>query len=397
MTLFWTFRKKQINEQVIKALIPISILLITYPLFQVLSFSLNQVNNPITSRHVIANSRSIQGEKNPDIFLFVLDAYARADSLKILLDYDNSYFLDYLRNMGFYIADCSQSNYNSTLVSIASILNMNYLDTLPPVNGETRPAASISPYIKHSIVRDTLESKGYKIVAFETGFGFTEITDAEIYYQSQNSNIARQLFGTVNAFELLYLRTTAISALLDMGKISPDDIEIEIKRDRQEFVYSTLLKDINKVESPKFVFAHILTTHLPFANPQISFNSDPVVSKLPEKERGYHDALVYSDKMMVDVLEEIISSSEIQPVIIITGDHGTTMLKGGELDILYAAYLGGRPTDGFYSSITPVNTFRIVMNSIFSENFPLLPDNSYLVKDLEKRNFMLRKNTCVGK
>ena len=43
--------------------------------------------------------------------------------------FDNSTLIDGLKERGFVFPDCAQGNYPSTAPVMASILNMNYLDT----------------------------------------------------------------------------------------------------------------------------------------------------------------------------------------------------------------------------------------------------------------------------
>jgi hypothetical protein len=45
--------------------------------------------------------------------------------------------------------------------------------------------------------------------------------------------------------------------------------------------------------------------------------------------------------------------------------------------ILNAYYLGGRESSLLYPSISPVNTFRVVLNEFFGMDLELLPDRSY--------------------
>ncbi len=69
-------------------------------------------------------------EYYPDIYFIVLDAYARDDVLKEMYGFDNTEFLAYLRNKGFYIAERSAANYCQTGLSIGSCFNLCYLDKL---------------------------------------------------------------------------------------------------------------------------------------------------------------------------------------------------------------------------------------------------------------------------
>ena len=64
----------------------------------------------------------------PDVYYFMLDSYPRADYIKKFMEYDNTPFLNALKQRGFYIADCSMSNYSFTRLSQATTLNMEYFE-----------------------------------------------------------------------------------------------------------------------------------------------------------------------------------------------------------------------------------------------------------------------------
>ena len=90
--------------------------------------------------------------------------------------------------MGFYVADCSQSNYAQTQMSLSSSLNFNYIDALSDrfISG-TDDRTGLDALIKHGAVRESLEKAGYKTVAFATGFLATELTDADYFLAPQRS------------------------------------------------------------------------------------------------------------------------------------------------------------------------------------------------------------------
>ena len=118
----------------------------------------------------------------PDVYYIILDTYTRADVLLNQYNFDNSQFIDELRNMDFYVADCSRSNYSDTLKSLTSALNMNYLPKL----WEELSAIGLGPgdigvLLKQSLVRKQLEAIGYKTVAFDTGYDWSRLSDADIY------------------------------------------------------------------------------------------------------------------------------------------------------------------------------------------------------------------------
>ena len=56
-------------------------------------------------------------------------------------------------------------------------------------------------------------------------------------------------------------------------------------------------------------------------------------------------------------------------------------LEANRYEILNAYYLPGDGAESLYPTITPVNSFRVILDKYFGENFPLLPDVSYNQSD----------------
>lgn len=63
----------------------------------------------------------------PSIYLVILDEYAGSNTLKNRFHFDNSAFYQALESRGFYVTGSSISNYKLTVLSIASMLNMDYV------------------------------------------------------------------------------------------------------------------------------------------------------------------------------------------------------------------------------------------------------------------------------
>jgi hypothetical protein len=58
----------------------------------------------------VTDSESIRGmdtSQKPDIYYIILDGYGREDVIEEFFDYDNSPFISYLEDLGFYIASVS--------------------------------------------------------------------------------------------------------------------------------------------------------------------------------------------------------------------------------------------------------------------------------------------------
>ena len=77
-------------------------------------------------------------EKTPDIYYIIMDEYAPLRTLESFYDYDNSDFIKFLEEKGFYVTKNSHSNYAQSATSISSALNMKYLNYLSDVVKESK-------------------------------------------------------------------------------------------------------------------------------------------------------------------------------------------------------------------------------------------------------------------
>ena len=188
-------------------------LLLVYPILQISPALVQSLRTALAGQENRLEERPLVSPGDlPDIYYIIPDAYTRDDTLLDFYQYDNSPFLEELEARGFYIARCSQSNYARTYLSLSSSLNMDYVQTLSPQNDSER----LTKLIKRSRVRQTLESLGYTMVAFDAGYFRTQWPDADIYV-SVKDDPTRSSAGLLgfNEFETILVETTALRFLLD--------------------------------------------------------------------------------------------------------------------------------------------------------------------------------------
>ena len=322
-------------------------------------------------------------ETPPDIYYIILDRYASASTLKERLDFDNSEFLDYLSDKGFYVASESRDNYLSTQHSLASSLNMEYLDGLVEEVGETTTGFSpLYAMLQEYEVWRLLKSADYQFIHVGSWWEPTR----ENKYADVNINYG----GSLPEFSNLLLRTTAIDPIGRIADLWGDPRTIQYERVKYEF---DRLSQIPNMEAPTFTFAHFLTPH-----PEYVFMSNgdflPEQELLKESfEAKYLDQLVATNNMVESVIDRLLADSAVPPIIILQSDEGPypdfnntfnwTEGQGSDLDlrvksgILNAYYFPGVDQSVFYPSITPVNSFRLLFNLYFGTNLELLPDKYY--------------------
>lgn len=352
----------------------LAVLSLIFPLAQMGLFayrSLNVGSGSTAAKAGLAPLGVPVGEPLPDIYYIILDGYARDDVLKKFYQLDNSRFLDRLQEMGFYVASCAQSNYAQTQLSLASSLNLDYLQSLDDryAAGNTS-RVGLPPLIKHSAVRQSLQTLGYTTVAFETGYEATEMRDAHVY-------LSPRTIQAMSDFESLFIRTTA-GRLLAEGvaalNIKPDwEARDQAHRAR---VLHTLekLPTIPNLQGPKFVFAHIISPHWPHV---FGPDGEPV-HQHQDSASGYRDQVLFINKKIEPVLAEIIARSSRPPIIIIQGDHGSVIESPfRRMSILNAYYLPDGGNQQLYENISPINTFRLIFDYYLGADYELLPDVSY--------------------
>jgi len=316
-----------------------------------------------------------------DIYYIILDGYASSSTLKEVYDYDNQPFIDYLTAKGFYVASKSRCNYPTTFLSLASSLNMEYINYLTDMVGiESKDQAVPYQMIRNSKVMNFLKSKGYKFIHFSSGWGPTDhnrYADLDVHC------------SIANEFQMMLIQTTILSPLFFK----------EHFRRRALLCTFSKLAEVYKIEEPIFVFSHITSPHYPYL---FGANGEPVpratlkISGSPWKQKeNYLNQLIFISKKVEMLIDEILSRSEVPPIIILQADHGPASTF---TESLLLAYRGKRPTknmlrerttifnayylppDGnklLYNSITPVNTFRLVFDFYFHANYGLLGDQSY--------------------
>jgi hypothetical protein len=337
----------------------------------------------------------VRPENPPDVYFFLLDSYTRADLLKESFGFDNSEFLQALEQRGFFVAECSQSNYVRTEISLGSSLNMQYLqklsDKFVPENTGRR---LLWESLKHNAVRYNFESLGYEIVTAETEFAWLNMEDTDRFLRPP------AISSGMTDFEALFLRTTLARYVQDWGWVDPDTLMGVTARDRFNTVFNNV-DDIAGMPQPTFAYLHLVSPHPPFVFDANGKPTDPAdfwnaqrLYPAPLYQKGYVNQVQYLNKKILEAVDTLLAESEVPPVIIIQGDHGPWLQpREKRLWILNAMYIPGYPGE-LSPKITPVNTFRLVFNTYFGGKYDILEDVSYFSPVPKLYNFSEVPNTC---
>jgi len=324
-------------------------------------------------------------EDMPDIYYIILDGYARADVLQDTYGFDNSEFVSALTERGFHITDTGHSNYMQTSLSLASSMNLEYVNFLAEVKNENRAPAY--EMIESSRLRTTLDEAGYQTINIASPVLFTQLRGFDQYLAPGNTHLTE--------FEKLLISITSIAPL-----VKDSDILIPSYQSHRVYTLYTfdMLGRVATTEGPKFVFTHVVGPHPPFV---FDSQGSPVQSDRPyvmsdasgfpgtreEYITGYISEMQYINSLTLQAVDAILQNSPHPPVIIIQGDHGpgaftnlfaienTCNRERGS--ILNAYYFPDQNYAAIPSDITPVNTFRVILNEYFGADLPMLENRVY--------------------
>ncbi len=398
LVLVWTFLAvlgffslKKLRPEILTGNLNfVTFVLLLFPLVQILTYEINGREGKVSVQRVEPVSEDL-----PDVYYIILDAYGRSDVLKRDIGYDNSSFLADLEDLGFYVAECSQSNYSRTELSLSSSLNLDYVDALrEDLTPETKDRSLVQGLVKQNLVVEKFMRMGYTTHAFQTEFSISDIDPIDYFYVAPQKGF--------NDFEGLLLETTAAIILEDAGffnklHFTADDAKFH----RILFTLDTL-KTLSESPGPDFVFAHIMLPHQRFV---FDADGEMALVQMFSSNRGeyysdetyvlgYRNQAIFVSKAITDVVKDILENSSTPPIIIIQGDHGPSHFSEADRMGILNAYYFPEKQPVFYPTITPVNTFRLLFDTYFDESYPLLDDLSYFSSYKDPYNFTEIPNEC---
>ncbi|MFH0881940.1 MAG: hypothetical protein V2A56_03065 [bacterium] len=342
-------------------------------------FSNHSYDNLLDRTYQQASLDSVKAKSGlPDIYFIILDRYSNNEELQTLYGFDNSTFTDFLESKGFFIPKYSASNYVTTPLSLASSLNLQYLNTEAVHQFDPDNMRGLKAFIHESLAHRFLRSQGYKLVNSGSWANVSRVNPYADY------NI---LNNDMSEFSIIFLSTTIVHPFLSFFDLKWHPARAQWLRAQNHF--KNMEKAID-IPGPKFVFAHFLIPHDPFV-----YDDDGGYVSMKKRlstpiNVGYIRAVKYANRRTEELVENILSRSKIPPVIIIQADEGpnnttnfdvtdSTDIAKAERMILSSYLLPGMDAQTVLSdSTSPVNNFRIVFNEYFGTHYEMLKDTTFV-------------------
>lgn len=326
------------------------------------------------------------GQAAPTIVHLVLDGYARDDVLRGLYGFDNAPFLAWLEGRGFRVARRARANYCQTALSLASTLNMRYLDedVAPRRHGGDR--AVLARLIRRNRATELLRARGYEIVAYPTGYCVTDALAADLRWPA----------ATLDEFTMACLGRSWIGSLLAGHKATADHLR------RFEAIMRTL-PAAAAAPRPRYIYAHLGAPHPPFlhdargargaAPPFFTLDDgshlvNPSGLTVAAYRAAYLAQLRYVNERLQAMLDELPRRARRPLVILLHSDHGPGSqwqwddLAAGDgherTGILCALRADDGGLDDLRDDLSAVNLLRAILGRYAGCDLPPLPDRVLL-------------------
>ncbi|MBL7744493.1 MAG: sulfatase-like hydrolase/transferase [Chitinophagaceae bacterium] len=338
----------------------------------------------------VLSGKKIEHKEKPDIYHIVFDSYTNGPALKQYWGYENEIY-PFLASKGFFTIDSAFSNYASTPYSLSSVFNLQYLD-----GAESYLLSNSSNFYI-----------GQKVFSNNTFFKFLKSNgyDFSLFAQVENEKLMLSL-GTLGVtspatwlrkqtMERIYLNPAIWEKIKNFGRSSGKQPALitqsmESFKDYNKMALAHIFSDCRKTQGqeleknkPVFSFTHILLPHDPYLYDE---NGAPVAVPEPGgmNMNGYLAQIKYCNKLIEQISNCLLSDTTRKKIIIIQGDHGyrhyTNAPYSTQFGALSAVFFYNRDYHDLKKTMSHVNTYRIVANTFFDGNLPLLNDSIVIPK-----------------
>lgn len=324
----------------------------------------------------------------PDIYFLVFDELASTKTIQTISE-EKSYNLDStLSNQGFYIAKKSKSNYNWTIFSLTSTLNMEYLPSWiePAMNDPKVYFWGGKSFLKNSLFK-ILHSQGYIIKNYQPislnnkdwkyESLFQGLSNKHYFFKTLPGRIFRDLFWNYKRINNDYIKKHQMQL-------------INTRNSRKLALFDSTILLVKKscvdIKEPKFIYGHFMIPHDPFivdSHGELKKPEETIYKTKDEHTKAYLEQIEFTQKKIIEIVRYIQKTNKKNTIIILEGDHGfrpdMTYSSRYSFDNFSSYYFPDEDYTLLYDSISPVNSFRVVLNKYFKSDFLLLKDTCIIV------------------
>lgn len=350
--------------------------------------------------------------ERPDVYYIIPDGYASNAWNQSEINFDNSSFTEALSARGFNVVLHAQSNYGTTLPSLASTLNMRYFASNPT---ELHDVDYLRLSIAESDVAKYLQQLGYTYVQFLSGYLFpSSIADINRDFTPNGTvdviteeDLSATLWDTMQdsktsadvrrfyqqSFVSLYIETTLLKLFDDeLRKVLEGYLTGPYDGASPRRFLATVdeVASVVSMQEATFTVIHMFEPHRP-----LFFDEDGIIDKISNpSDQEFIAGLNFVNARFLDMIDAILEGSRHEPVIIFQADHGsskgevrTAQWRPIHFDVFSAYYLPDRFTIEIPRPHTNINTFPLILNAVFNADFALKENRLFELKKSNSKPF----------
>jgi hypothetical protein len=312
---------------------------------------------------------SIAFRRKPNVYFMILDAYGRADTLKLALGFDNEGFLGELGRLGFFIPRNSVSNYPATNASVGSMLSLDYPEAAktlePDVASFRRELQGANPVV------EKFKAEGYRYILVPGGI-WTKIScggeEDLCLEKTRPLEMERALTSLTPIQMLLDIHFFSRWLAPTPGEyLEPDDV-FGLFGDQMRFL-----------QRPFFMMLHFAGIHDGIYNADCSKGTlgSPVLYDSHSVSR-YTASVDCTNRQLLGLAARIVADDP-DAIILLTGDHGPTVKPPG------VAVQPGQAVRPFTWGANTPEDYRNMFGTMTALRIPscdgLLSDHHYAVNN----------------
>ena len=371
LSIVWFMRKWQSDGT--KALRFSSIYLLVLIAFQIIGIAWAFVHKPVQETKVRAPiSLPEKIAAKPDVYFIVFDARTSSDALAKYWQFSDTALVNTMEQYGFNALNGATSNYKHTTLSILSTLNMCYADEVIPM--ENDEASDEVRGLRAATIPAWFTKMGYQFINlspfavcherafYNLGNAFSMTVGGYCFYQSFPGRIVSETL--LNSW---------------ISKFGPFQYWAKLPEQNLRIVDTLLESMQEKQTQPRFVYAHVFMPHAPYAfrHDGRKLGLQEYMSFKKDDKELYLEQLRFANLLMEKLIKQ---SAKLNAIVILQGDHGFRHLHGPmQQDESFMILNAVKPSPGkqysFPPALTPVNSFRYILNQEFGAKLPLIKDS----------------------
>lgn len=313
----------------------------------------------------------------PNIYFILFDEYPGYTSLKSTFGYSNDSLYSWFKQNDFQILP-TFSNYDFTIFSMASILNMRYVENnFDPQKLVLKDFQHRTAEIRNSSVVKLFKQIGYEIKnysIFDLGDKHS-VSDQNSFVPVHSRLLTDKIFHNRIIRTMPWLIKKVVPGAARKFQYEQNDNNKKIENELKESVAGSSV-------SPAFYYAHLMMPHGPFyydssgrPAPDSIFREDFVWPK-----DLFLSYLKYTNTKMRAIVEPIAQKDK-NAIIVVMSDHGFRTPTAKDTNHFnFDNICAVRFPDKNYLPMPPrwgaVNFFRYLFNCEFGQNFPYLKDQT---------------------